>query len=273
MAFIQGASRCQIEITEDDLVRKTAPDPVYSVRLRQQIKKQRGFVRQNRLDFCLAPEVTAERVVGNDVYQAEMKYINGLDFIEFVKHASRDELERTARQIARIIEQNIEASPTTLVPHAVLREKVESIRAKCDSPVLSHFDRFPAADLTLPVGVCHGDLTLSNVLFCHNGIALIDFLDNFVETPLQDMVKVRQDTRYLWSCQLYRHEYDKVRTLLALKYLDRRCDELFSRHPFYARHYPIFQFVNLARVLPYCETPQLRAYVESCIQELVRSHV
>jgi tRNA A-37 threonylcarbamoyl transferase component Bud32 len=272
VAFIQGASRCQIEIA-DDLVRKTAPDPVYSVRLRQQILKQRSFAEHNRLDFCLAPDVIAERVVDNDIYQAEMKYINGLDFIEFVKHSSRDELERMARQIAQVIAQNIEASRSQTVPHAVLKEKIALIAAGCDSPLLAMFDEFPGVDLTLPVGVCHGDLTLSNVLFCHNGIALIDFLDNFVETPLQDMVKVRQDTCYQWSCQLYRHEYDRVRTMLALKFLDRRFDELFSRHAFYTRHYPIFQFVNLARVLPYCETVELRTHIENSMKNLMTIHV
>ncbi len=28
---------------------------------------------------------------------------------------------------------------------------------------------------------------------------MIDFLDSFIETPLMDIVKLRQDTKYNWS--------------------------------------------------------------------------
>jgi thiamine kinase-like enzyme len=65
----------------------------------------------------------------------------------------------------------------------------------------------------IPVGICHGDLTLSNILFrghvaptphtpdeelrrramASSGgewVILIDFLDNFVESPLADLAKV-----------------------------------------------------------------------------------
>ena len=128
MAFIQGNSRCKIEIT-GDIVRKTAPDSAYSVRLREQIKKQVWFVRHNQLDFCVAPGVLAEQTRDN-IFQAEMQYINGQDFVEFVKGASRDQLLRTARSISSIIDQSIAASKETIVPHSVLRDKMNSIADK-----------------------------------------------------------------------------------------------------------------------------------------------
>lgn len=72
----------------------------------------------------------------------------------------------------------------------------------------------------LPIGACHGDFTLSNVLvltpLSGDGlplspraqtkdtfrIALIDFLDSFVESPLADMAKLCQDLKYGWTLRL-----------------------------------------------------------------------
>ena len=275
MAFIEGNSRCAIEINGETL-RKISPDRDYSPRLQRQVEKQREFGTYNRLWFCRTPKVLAERWDG-EIYQVEMQYSNGLDFIEFIKHASRDSLDLAADHLDRIVTQSIETSAMTRVPYATLRDKMASIAPRCaavagvDIPPL--FEKLPTDDLDLPVGHCHGDLTLSNILFRQGGITVIDFLDNFIETPLQDMVKVRQDTCFLWSCQLYRQPFDKVRTELALRYMDQRVHEMFSRHDFYRRHYAIFQFVNLARVLPYCQTPQLQQHVVRCLKTVVEQHV
>ena len=271
MAFIQGNSHCTIEI-DDDVVRKISANPEYSPRLERQIAKQKQFAGANRLFFCRTPKILGEK--WNDgLYEAQMQYVNGKDFIEFIKHASRDELEMYAQHIDRVIEQNIAASLVKTVPHSVLSDKVRSIESHCDSPALVLFSKFPTDDLEIPVGVCHGDLTLSNILFTHTGIVLIDFLDNFIETPLQDMAKIRQDTRYLWSVQLYSQPHDRVRCGLALRFMDEELDRLFKRHASYVKHYPIFQFVNLARILPYCKTLALREHVERSIQSLVENHV
>ena len=58
-------------------------------------------------------------------------------------------------------------------------------------------------DITVSVGFCHGDLTFSNLLVNAKSrrIALFDFLDSFVESPLQDLAKLRQDTAYFWLCE------------------------------------------------------------------------
>ena len=52
------------------------------------------------------------------------------------------------------------------------------------------------SDMLIPVGTCHGDLTFSNILFNGNNYYLIDFLDSFIESPLLDIVKLRQDTAW-----------------------------------------------------------------------------
>lgn len=69
----------------------------------------------------------------------------------------------------------------------------------------------------MPVGVCHGDLTFSNILFNGNNYYLIDFLDSFIEAPLLDIVKIRQDSAHLWSQLMYTKSYDQIRLQIVAK--------------------------------------------------------
>lgn len=50
-------------------------------------------------------------------------------------------------------------------------------------------------------GCCHGDLTLSNIIFNKKlkKIILIDFLKSYNDSPIQDICKLIQDLRFYWS--------------------------------------------------------------------------
>ena len=65
--------------------------------------------------------------------------------------------------------------------------------------------------IKLPINICHGDLTLCNILIKNKekNIFLIDFLDSFLESPIVDMVKIRQDTKYKWCINMF-IEKDKI---------------------------------------------------------------
>eukprot|EP00744_Colponema_vietnamica_P017832 GILI01025106.1.p1 GENE.GILI01025106.1~~GILI01025106.1.p1 ORF type:complete len:440 (+),score=77.59 GILI01025106.1:48-1367(+) len=107
------------------------------------------------------------------------------------------------------------ATPTQLPP-------LERIQ-KTIIPTLAKYlrDKGQASrHIRIPLGTCHGDFTLSNVLvltpLTGDGlplspraqsketfrIALIDFLDSFVESPLADMAKLCQDLKYGWTLRL-----------------------------------------------------------------------
>ena len=83
-----------------------------------------------------------------------------------------------------------------------------------------------------------------------NQIVLIDFLDSFVESPIVDIAKIRQDTKHGWSSFIYTEKHDKIKTKLSLQYLDEKLVNYFSNFEFF-KHYKLFQFMNLLRILPY----------------------
>tara|TARA_R110002050_G_scaffold181032_4_gene314541 strand:- start:449 stop:778 length:330 start_codon:yes stop_codon:yes gene_type:complete len=89
------------------------------------------------------------------------------------------------------------------------------------------------------------------MLFDNSDIVVIDFLDTFLDTPLQDIVKIRQDSKYFWSLNLVNKLQDSIKVKQSLNYVDKKIKEEFSNYDFYKKYYKYFQVLNLLRILPY----------------------
>ena len=74
------------------------------------------------------------------------------------------------------------------------------------------------------------------MLFDNSDIVVIDFLDTFLDTPLQDIVKIRQDSKYFWSLNLVNKIQDSVKVKQSLNYIDNLDDKVI------AETRPIVQF-------------------------------
>ena len=137
---------------------------------------------------------------------------------------------------------------------------IKAARKLCVSPV------------HVPVGPCHGDLTLSNILFKGDHLYLLDFLDCYVESPLQDIVKLRQDTRFGWSLQLYQADFNWTKIQITLRYLDQKIEGTFLPDEWYFRHSELFQLVNLMRVLPYCADAKTAALIIASLDQMLNKY-
>lgn len=121
-------------------------------------------------------------------------------------------------------------------------------------------------EMIVPVSYCHGDLTISNMLYKNHTLYFIDFLDNFSDTVLQDMVKIRQDTQFKLIMKMNgmfdENVYDN------LDKLDKIFDKLFSKHTFYKEYYVLFQYLSLLRILPYCKKEDVIMYIINAMNRL-----
>ena len=122
--------------------------------------------------------------------------------------------------------------------------------------------------MELPIGKCHGDLTFSNILFSGNDYYLIDFLDSFVESPLLDIVKIRQDSAYLWSELMYSGECDSTRLRIVADKIDTEIYNFASQFDWF-RYYKIFQLMNFLRILQYAHEPKVIDYLKNVINDLL----
>ena len=286
IAKIRGYSGCSVELIKRGpllLIRKSTSDGEYSQRLKKQVAKQEMFLRENSLTFIVIPKIV-RKIHRKDYYSFDMEFFYSDDYISFFQTAEKSDIDLITERIIAFISENIEKSPSDILTKKIILSKYKTVREKIrkggifeniNVPLLEKLDRVFCLlpdSINIPIGLCHGDLTFSNILINkrNKNIVLIDFLDNFIETPLQDITKIRQDTKYNWSLNLYQGKYDRTKIFMIMKYIDARISTHFERYGFYAKYYLLFQIMNFMRILPYAKSVYIVNYVERIIQDLAK---
>lgn len=269
--LVKGHSGFGIELVDELTIRKSAKG-IGAVRLKRQIEKQIFFQENFPQDAIRTPVIfrTAQRA---RAFHADMEFIAANDFIQFLSEADRQTLDDFLNVITGFIRRNLAHCNSTDVAEPMKHKLAELAGKKVPAKYIQAAMRLCESPVIVPVGTCHGDLTLSNILFKDTHLYLLDFLDCYVESPLQDIVKLRQDTRFGWSLQLYQAEFDRVKILLALRYLDQRIEAAFRPDKWYGRHYELFQLVNLMRVLPYCTEAKTGALITGSLDLMLAARL
>ena len=240
-----GRFTCVRKTFQSDLLRAT-----------RNIEKQRLFQPIYTGDVRVCAAEVLEFSVSSDRAELLMPYVEGMTGHMFLVSATRNIASTLSSALSTLLYAELkecreEQVATTLfetklaqvyadTPHEELKRKVESCLLKVKA--------LPS-ELAFPIGPCHGDLTLGNIILNPvSGLTLIDFLDTYLETPLQDVAKLKQDFIYGWS-------FRKNSASLAVK------AEIISRYHFpqafvqIERIYPIqvqlLTLMALARISPY----------------------
>lgn len=218
---VKGHSGCEINVVRENdtlfVYKSTSPNNArYVARLLKQAEKQREASSVEYRNIRV-PEVF--QIIDNgDSATIKMQYVYSKSFVEYFESSGFEQINYFIKAIEYFIDKEVEASPIIKVANKVFVDKLAEVRCNtlakpemaADAEILSILNRAQGivdgmSDWDIPIGKCHGDLTFSNILFNGNNYFLIDFLDSYVETPLQDIVKIRQDTAYLWSQLMYMH--------------------------------------------------------------------
>lgn len=275
---IKGHSGCSLNIIEGEnrlLVEKGCAES-YVPRLKQQQKKQADMyhkIYQGRFN-----DVKVPYSIWKD-NKIVMDYIYSKDFIEFFECASIEDIRHLVYRLINFIDMERENSEWKKIDHSVFIKKIDSVYEACTKNDIVDNDRAKgyvdiikekvnAFDvIELPIGLCHGDLTFSNILFSDN-IYLIDFLDSFIETPLQDIVKLRQDTKYGWSLLMTEHNYNTAHIKTVLEYIDNELEKRYNS--VYSKYYDMLQCINILRILPYVKEHAVYERVCEILDELTK---
>lgn len=236
------------------LVRKVFRANISRVQLN--VEKQRLFRTLHVGKVRLRAAEVVEFSVHKDRAELLMPYIQGITGHMFPSHATRNLAQNLSASLSTLLYHELNESCEQSVPTTLFRDKLVSVSHSTRDPDLRRLvdtcldlvNTYPA-EMSFPIGPCHGDLTLSNLILDPvTGITLIDFLYTFLESPIQDVAKLKQDFVYGWSFRMD----SSAQRIKA---------EIFSRHHFpraiieIERIYPaqvyLLTLMTLARIAPY----------------------
>ena len=114
-------------------------------------------------------------------------------------------------------------------------------------------------DKDIPIGPCHGDLTLSNVIVRRGELVLIDSIPVFINSPMLDAAKLLQDARHHWTTRTHGGRIDHGRMLMLMAKMESMIESLSLSKDLLN----FFSALNLYRILPYVrENQDVTRYVE-----------
>lgn len=242
-----------LQSNNSTLVRKSAVNHNYNHRLILQAQKQTSF--ECNSIFHTPKVVQIKEEDGNAFF--EMEYIPGEKYSDYFSRTGAQEIDHIISKLIEFVQINLAKASILFPDHTIFTEKARILKQQLGNDHILNqlldllIEKIPDADL--PVSYCHGDLTFSNMIFSEGEIYLVDFLDSFVNSPLIDIVKLRQDTCFYWTLLIDSgiEEHKKNRMLQIMKYFDDKICAAFSKNPHHQKWYNYLQAFNLIRILPY----------------------
>lgn len=276
---IKGHSGCSLDIQEDEnrnLEVVKGCKESYIPRLKRQCIKQES--EYLKLSSDIVENVSVPYCTWDEENNTiKMRYINGLSIFDYLETATINEIKQFTKSLILYINYLLNSSQNKKVDKKVFIDKLEEIKVnalknelirnyKTDlgtkineifvDPILNDLKNYEG-DIIIPIGRCHGDLTFSNIIFSDK-YYLIDFLDSYIESPLQDIVKIRQDTVYNWSYYMAvdkeRINLPRVKTVFA--YIDRKIRDIYGDTSWW-KWYGMIQYINLLRIVPYVKDKEV----------------
>lgn len=281
---VKGHSGCNIDVVRENnklYVYKSSNNLGYLNRLELQGLKQRDAAYNMDIPGISVPIISEIQKTDSSV-TLKMNYVYSKNFVNYFEYAGFEQITNFIDAMCKFLMYEIRNSTMGTVEAGVVKEKFIDVKNKTlsnpvlknDSEIIAIIDKSEhifnnVKDMQMPIGKCHGDLTFSNILFSDNNYHLIDFLDSFVESPLLDIVKLRQDSAYLWSQLMYSGNCDTIRLKIIANKIDSEIDKFASQFDWYNDNYKIFQLMNFLRILQYAKDTVVINYLKNVINQLL----
>lgn len=266
-----GLSGCKLEISADGrFVTKTSPNNDYNKRLSDQIKKQREFGEMSIIGIK-CPRIFKTGNNKENLSYFTMEYVIGKNYKDFLNYSSPEEIQYFTNSIFEYIE-SIGFSESEYTREEFLEictEKLESIKINVPDSEFCEFLSNKISEIkeiNIPISFCHGDLTLSNILFNKKTIFLLDFLDSYIESWVIDLVKLKQDLFYFWNFLRDGDEPNLRFMQSSIKIwnsIEQKYPEIISSEEF-----RILEALNFLRIYPYAKEKKDLLIIENILKKL-----
>ena len=261
MKLDTGLSGCKLQLINSDIVRKQSPSELYDDRLNLQAKKQKLFS-----NYIFKNIETAKIIhIGKNYF--DMQYMTGLTFDEFFLVSSVNDIDFVYDSLCGYFDELIIKSqfykPETSQKRIL--DKIKSLESNTQYiNILHDIEKYVYnIEIKIPQSFCHGDLTLTNIIFHSNRLCFIDFLDSFIDSFLCDLVKLKQDLFYHWS--LHNQSIKNLRIAQIYSFLWRRLERRFSKY-INTIEFKILDVLNTLRIEPYLTNENQRVIIERMLK-------
>lgn len=253
-----GHSGCKIYLIEKDdgsvFVRKISKDLSYNQRMKTQCDKQMNYKSQD----IKAPKVFHTGYTKDDLFYFDMEYVQGVTLAEYIKTMEIGKVRGLVETLIKNIipkknEIGIDSKSQDI--NNIFEKKFVDLRDKLSShnnPIIDEsLDLLAKHDWSAMIpSMCHGDMTLENIIVKDDKLYFIDFLDSFYDSWLLDIGTLLQDVQVMWS---YRFN-DKVSMNTVLRLIvfrDVLLDVIKNVDTHYVKeaYYALLQ--KLIRIYPY----------------------
>lgn len=260
----KGYSGCNIEL-HNNCIKKYSSSLSYNNRFLCQLKKQQQFISFSTIRVPMIYDI---KVSDKDLLCAEMEYINGLSFVQLFQVHDYPYIYNQFLTLFSYIKNLLDKATIRTVDKNLFLNKIQSI-SKFSTLYNTFIEQLDFSDLSYPIGTCHGDLTLSNIIFKNDYIYLIDFLDSFIETPYQDIIKLRQDLKFMWSLmQILNLNFDLNKIKMVFYYLEMELENYFKEY-ISSKSFHLLECMNYLRIVPYIKDIETQNYLLRVLKEIV----
>lgn len=253
-----GHSGCQIFLIEDDegkvFVRKISKDKDYNDRLKKQYEKQASFLNDN----IRTPKVYSEGYTEDGLYFFDMEYIQGITLAKYIKTMEIGKIKGLVESLTSSLipktqeqvtpQQQNKVDEIFIIKFTELRKALSPKNNDIINEALNLLEAHDWSKIT--PSLCHGDMTLENIIVKNDKLYFIDFLDSFCDSWILDIGTLLQDIQVMWS---YRFEKNvSMNTVLRLiVFRDLLIDEIKKIDSGYVIevYYALLQ--KLIRIYPY----------------------
>lgn len=275
--MLQGFSNFSVEIINDSAIKKSANSLVEFKRLKKQCTKQSEFVKNiknidtpqilqvNDYEFFFMMKYM-KKTQNFLLYLTNNNYNTDLFFIDILKDYFETHIRNAKYEnIYDVFKSKVDDTINNCKKNKLVDEQ---LFFDIETKYYNYLETFNKK-LIIPLSYCHGDLSLSNILIDSNNKKLyfIDFLDNFTNTILQDIVKLRQDTHL--KLILPMNDFTNEIVYNKLEEIDLVFDNFFKQYDFY-KYYNLFQILNVLRIIPYSKDESFIKILLSKIVELLK---
>lgn len=249
-----GHSGCQILLMEEhgkSFVRKISSSLSYNKRLEEQSRKQSVYHNPE----IHVPSVLNSGYTDDNLFFFDMEYVRGISLSEYIQAIDVSKIDILVDIIINNIVDIKESHADNVAE--IFSNKFSDLKTKlreipwANNGLLA-LDMLDSHDWSsFSHSICHGDLTLENIMIKGDDIYLIDFLDSFHDSWLLDLGKLMQDIECMWS---YRYHETDVNTIIRLRiFRDLLISKVQAINPQILIEIYYALLLHLVRIYPYAK--------------------